>query len=111
MHEQLTWEDVEDKVQEFKEKYIYPTIVNKEVAEESMLWWIDNKLSRHSYDDADNNESDDENAGGDDENVGDDDDDNGKEKESQENETEEKLTDSPNGNVIDQNTNKSTVSS
>lgn len=61
IHEKLTWEDVEDKVQEFKEKYIYPTIVNKEVEEESMLWWIQNKLARHSYDDADNYyESDDE---------------------------------------------------
>lgn len=48
-------------MQEFKEKYIYPTIVNKEVEEESMLWWIQNKLSLHSYDDEDNNESDDEN--------------------------------------------------
>lgn len=66
MHEKLTWEHVEDKVNEFKEKYIYPTIINKEIEEENMLWWLKHKLSRHSYDDADNYDSDD--------NVGDDDD-------------------------------------
>lgn len=55
MHEKLTWEEVEEEVTKFKEKFIYPTIVNKEVEEESMMWWLQKKLSRHSYDDADNN--------------------------------------------------------
>ncbi|XP_019869602.2 pseudouridylate synthase 1 homolog [Aethina tumida] len=67
MHEKLLWDDVEDKVQEFKEKFIYPTIVNTEIKEESMVNWINNKLARHSYneededdDEKDENDSDDE---------------------------------------------------
>ncbi|KAJ8912257.1 hypothetical protein NQ315_008848 [Exocentrus adspersus] len=62
MHETLTWEEVEDKVNEFKEKYIYPTIINTEIKEESMIYWLQNKLSRHSYDLEEENESDDEGA-------------------------------------------------
>ncbi|XP_056636243.1 pseudouridylate synthase 1 homolog isoform X1 [Diorhabda sublineata] len=66
IHEKLTWEEVEDRVAEFKEKYIFPTIINKEIEEESMLWWLNNKLSRHSYDLEEENESDDECDGDDD---------------------------------------------
>ncbi|XP_018560852.1 tRNA pseudouridine synthase A [Anoplophora glabripennis] len=61
MHEKLTWEDVEDEINNFKEKYIYPTIVETEIKEESMIYWIKNKLSRHSYDlDEEDNDSGDE---------------------------------------------------
>ncbi|CAH1159409.1 unnamed protein product [Phaedon cochleariae] len=67
MHEKLTWEDVEDQVNEFKEKFIFPTIIDKEIQEEQMLYWIHNKLSRHSYDQEEENESEDEGAGDDEE--------------------------------------------
>lgn len=61
MHEKLTWEDVEEEVNNFKEKYIYPTIIETEIKEESMIYWIKNKLSRHSYDlEEEDNESGDE---------------------------------------------------
>lgn len=101
MHEKLTWETVEDKVNEFKEKYIYPTIINTEVEKESMLWWLQNKLSKHSYDDADNYESDDEN-------LEDDDDDDNKRNESPDKIIEvEKTTESSNMN---ENINKPTAS-
>lgn len=61
MHEKLTWEEVEDKVNNFKEKNIYPTIIETEIKEESMIYWIRDKLSRHSYDlEDEENESGDE---------------------------------------------------
>lgn len=49
IHEKLTWEEVDKEVEEFKEDYIYPTIVNTEVNELSMVTWLD-KLFKHSYD-------------------------------------------------------------
>nr|XP_023016254.1 tRNA pseudouridine synthase A [Leptinotarsa decemlineata] len=49
-HEKLTWEDVENEVNEFRDKYIFPTIINKEIEGEEMLQWIKDKLSKHSYD-------------------------------------------------------------
>lgn len=66
-----------------------------------MLWWIQNKLSRHSYDDADNYESDDENV--------DDDDENPKENESGEKRTEEH--ENLNSSIVEENVNKSAMSS
>ncbi|XP_050508354.1 pseudouridylate synthase 1 homolog [Diabrotica virgifera virgifera] len=68
VHETLTWDEVEDKVQKFKEEYIFPTIIDKEVEEECMINWVNNKLSKHSYDKEEENESDEEFAGGDDDN-------------------------------------------
>ncbi|KAJ8969988.1 hypothetical protein NQ317_007035 [Molorchus minor] len=64
MHQKLTWEEVENQINEFKEKYIYPTIINTEIKDEEMVKWIENKLSRHSYDFEEEEESD--NEGGDD---------------------------------------------
>ncbi|CAG9762890.1 unnamed protein product [Ceutorhynchus assimilis] len=57
MHETLTWEEVDQQVEEFKHRQILPTIINTEIAEEQMVWWVKNKLARHSFDDE---ESDDE---------------------------------------------------
>ncbi|KAJ8942908.1 hypothetical protein NQ314_009883 [Rhamnusium bicolor] len=69
MHQKLTWEEVENEVTEFKEKYIYPTIINTEIKDEQMVYWLNNKLSRHSYDlEEEDNDSDE------DDDVGDDDD-------------------------------------
>lgn len=49
MHEKLTWDELDKEVEEFKEEYIYPTIVNTEVNEKSMITWLD-RLFLHSYD-------------------------------------------------------------
>ncbi|KAJ8936291.1 hypothetical protein NQ318_001484 [Aromia moschata] len=68
MHEKLTWEEVDDQVDEFKEKYIYPNIINTEVNEEQMVNWLKNKLSRHSYD-LDEEEDESDNDAGDDEEI------------------------------------------
>lgn len=65
-HEKLLWDEVEDAVQDFKEKFIYPIIIDSEINEEPMLDWIHRKLSRHSYDSTEN-ESDDEGGADDDE--------------------------------------------
>ncbi|KAL1505798.1 hypothetical protein ABEB36_005276 [Hypothenemus hampei] len=62
MHEKLTWDEVEKDVKEFKENHILPVILDTEIKEEAMVWWLQNKLVYHSYDDVDekNEESDDE---------------------------------------------------
>lgn len=60
VHEKLLWEEEESAVNEFKEKYIFPTIIETEIKEESMVCWLENKLSRHSYDDFDEEDDDDE---------------------------------------------------
>nr|CAH7718295.1 unnamed protein product [Callosobruchus chinensis] len=65
MHEKLTWEEVEGEVNDFREKYIFPTIIEKEVNEKQMVEWINRKLSRHSYEEEEI-ESDEEVGGGDD---------------------------------------------
>ncbi|KAG5862948.1 hypothetical protein JTB14_033690 [Gonioctena quinquepunctata] len=61
-HEKLTWDNVEEEVKEFQHKYIFPTIVEKEIQEELMLYWVKNKLSRHSYELEEENASDEEGA-------------------------------------------------
>lgn len=100
MHEMLLWEEVEEKVKTFKEKYVYPTIVNKEIEEESMLWWLQEKLARHSYDDENNYESD--------ENGDDDDDENRTDKKGTEDNENEN---SDVNNIVDQNVNEKSLSS
>ncbi|KAF7282430.1 hypothetical protein GWI33_002660 [Rhynchophorus ferrugineus] len=65
MHEKLTWEEVDKDVEEFKEQYIYPTIINTEKETQAMVNWIYTKLCRHSYDEFEN-ENDSEDEGGDD---------------------------------------------
>ncbi|XP_044259012.1 tRNA pseudouridine synthase A [Tribolium madens] len=53
VHEKLIWDDVEKEVVEFREKYIFPTIINTEIKEEAMVDWIVRRLSTHKYDDVD----------------------------------------------------------
>ncbi|EEZ98974.2 pseudouridylate synthase 1 homolog [Tribolium castaneum] len=53
VHEKLVWDDVEKEVEEFREKYIFPTIINTEVKDEAMVAWIIRRLSTHKYDDID----------------------------------------------------------
>lgn len=49
LHEPLCWEEKQDLIQAFKEKHIFPTIVETEKNEKSMLNWMEN-LPLHSYD-------------------------------------------------------------
>lgn len=49
MHEKLEWEECDEQVNDFKEKHIYPTIVDTEINERSMLTWLDEKMRKHSY--------------------------------------------------------------
>ncbi|XP_060530503.1 pseudouridylate synthase 1 homolog [Cylas formicarius] len=61
MHEKLTWEDAEPEVKEFKEKYIFPTIITTEIEHESMVDWLTSKLRKHSFtetEEKDGNDSD-----------------------------------------------------
>lgn len=58
MHEKLVWDEVEREVNEFKEDFIFPTIVNTEVNEKPMVEWLD-KLFKHGFHDVeDENEGD-----------------------------------------------------
>uniref|UniRef100_A0A8D0L7D8 Pseudouridylate synthase 1 homolog n=1 Tax=Sphenodon punctatus TaxID=8508 RepID=A0A8D0L7D8_SPHPU len=41
LHEPLEWLDEEEKIAVFKEQHIYPTIINTEKEEKSMLSWLD----------------------------------------------------------------------
>lgn len=52
MHDKMTWDEEEKAVDEFKEKFIYPTIIDTELKEQQMVQWVVRKLSRHTYDDA-----------------------------------------------------------
>ncbi|XP_022080897.1 tRNA pseudouridine synthase A, mitochondrial-like isoform X2 [Acanthaster planci] len=49
MHEALTWDEHEGKIDAFKKEHIYPTIVNKEKKERSMMQWL-STLALHTYD-------------------------------------------------------------
>lgn len=48
-HDKLEWVEEEEMVNAFKEKYIYPTIVNTEIKEKSMMEWL-TCLLIHRYD-------------------------------------------------------------
>lgn len=64
IHETLEWKELDDQIETFKEKYIYPTIVETEIKESSMSNWLQ-KLWGHSYDfteDERNNGDNDENS-------------------------------------------------
>ncbi|KAJ3666707.1 hypothetical protein Zmor_002141 [Zophobas morio] len=62
VHEKMTWDEAEDEVNAFREKYIFPTIISTEIEEESLVNWIVRRLSGHKYDDleADDDKSDSE---------------------------------------------------
>lgn len=49
-HERIEWQDENEAIQNFKEKYIYPVVVETELKEKSMLNWL-KTLSLHSYGD------------------------------------------------------------
>ncbi|XP_054852449.1 pseudouridylate synthase 1 homolog isoform X2 [Eublepharis macularius] len=48
LHEALEWTDEEKEIAAFKEQYIYPTIVNTEKEEKSMMNWLET-LSNHDF--------------------------------------------------------------
>lgn len=50
VHDKLLWEEEKEKVDEFAEKYIFPTIIDTEINEKAMLTWLETKLSRHTFD-------------------------------------------------------------
>lgn len=47
-HEPLEWNEFNDKIEEFKNKFIYPVVVDSEKKEKSMFNWLDT-LQLHSY--------------------------------------------------------------
>lgn len=49
VHEKLLWEEEKEKVDEFAERYIFPTIIDTEINEKPMLTWLE-KLDRHTFD-------------------------------------------------------------
>ncbi|PSN34496.1 tRNA pseudouridine synthase A [Blattella germanica] len=48
IHDPLVWSEVETDVSTFKEKFIFPTIIESEAEEKSMLNWLET-LPLHSY--------------------------------------------------------------
>lgn len=46
--EKLTWDEFEDEVQHFQRTQIYPTIIQTEINEQSMVLWLDYLLA-HSF--------------------------------------------------------------
>ncbi|KYO39556.1 tRNA pseudouridine synthase A, mitochondrial [Alligator mississippiensis] len=48
LHEPLEWVEEEEKIAAFKEEHIYPTIINTEQEEKSMVNWM-NTLSIHDF--------------------------------------------------------------
>lgn len=48
LHEPLEWTEEEEKIAVFKEQYIYPTIINTEREEKSMMNWL-STLSIHDF--------------------------------------------------------------
>lgn len=50
MHEKLEWDAEEGKIQKFFDEQIFPTIVNTEMTEKSMMNWLET-LPLHNYDD------------------------------------------------------------
>ena len=49
MHDPMTWDSVEDKVQKFCDEYIFPVITQSENIEKSMMTWL-TTLPYHTYD-------------------------------------------------------------
>lgn len=49
MHDQLVWDDCEPAIQEFRDQFIHPIIVDTEIVEQPMVKWLET-LPYHSYD-------------------------------------------------------------
>lgn len=49
VHESLLWEQENEAVENFKQKYIHPVIINTEIGEKSMALWMET-LHKHRYD-------------------------------------------------------------
>lgn len=49
MHELLVWDDCDTAVQEFRDKFIHPVIVETEIVEQPMIKWLET-IPLHSYD-------------------------------------------------------------
>lgn len=66
VHGKLLWEEEREKVEEFAEKYIFPTIIDTEINEKPMLAWLE-KISRHKFDSFQGEEEEEEEGDDDDE--------------------------------------------
>lgn len=49
MHDILLWDEYDSVIQEFRDKFIHPAIVEKEITDHQMLKWLET-LPIHSYD-------------------------------------------------------------
>lgn len=49
LHELLIWDDCEPAIQEFRDKFIHPVIVETEIVDQPMIKWLET-LPFHSYD-------------------------------------------------------------
>lgn len=48
-HDQLTWEELEPAIQEFRDKFIHPVIAETEIKDKPMVKWLES-LPFHTYD-------------------------------------------------------------
>lgn len=48
LHEEITWDEYKNEIEDFKQKYIYPTIFTTEQSDKSMMKWL-GTLSYHNY--------------------------------------------------------------
>lgn len=48
-HQALEWSDVNEKISDFKEKYIYPVVINEEINKGSMLEWLEVMKYHYSF--------------------------------------------------------------
>ncbi|KAK5647427.1 hypothetical protein RI129_002319 [Pyrocoelia pectoralis] len=55
IHEVLEWNEVDSEVNDFKEKYIYPTIIDAEISEKPMLLWLSERLTKHQFNQIEDN--------------------------------------------------------
>lgn len=62
MHENLFWEEEKEKINNFAEQYIFPTIIDTEINEKPMLTWLE-KLDRHKFDGSQEDEDENEEEG------------------------------------------------
>ncbi|KAF5294433.1 hypothetical protein FQA39_LY13418 [Lamprigera yunnana] len=70
VHAILDWKEYQESIADFKEKFIYPTIIDTEIKDKIMLGWLAERLCDHKFDDSNENDG----KGSDDEHSSDEDD-------------------------------------
>lgn len=61
IHDLLLWDEYESEIQEFREKFINPVIIDTEINEQPMVKWLET-LPLHTYDERSNKDSEKANA-------------------------------------------------